>query len=468
MKRLLPVVIATALSAVAQMPNFTPPTPLIGAAMTNNTEAVRKLLAAGANPDEARFIGGRTPIFFAAMHGNRDMTEALMAKGADINATDDSGSTPLMWIAANEVADASLVEDYLLFGANLNIRNKMGETALTWAMRRGYTPVVELLKKAGATDNEVVKESAEKAIALLLKSGPQFVKVSGCYSCHNQSLPQMAYSAARTRGYAVEKAPAEYNVKAIIALFKPYIPELLKGTPAIPDPAISVSYALAGLAAENYQPDETTAAMAHLVSLQQLPDGSFGAFPARPPIESSLFSATALSLRSLQVYGKDPEPAVRKAAAWLATAKPRTTEERAMQLLGLAWADGDSAAIKRGAKDLLAEQRADGGWSPLPAIETDAYATGQAMVALKTAGQIATSDPAWQRAQAYLLRTQLEDGSWLVRTRSFPFQPYKESGFPHGKNQWISSTGTSWAVWALTLGQPVKGMESSRSTNAVE
>jgi hypothetical protein len=468
LKRLLPVVIATALSAVAQPPNFTPPTPLMGAAMGNDTASVQKLLAGGAKPDEVRFIGGRTPLFFAAMHYNREMSDALVAKGADINATDESGSTPLMWAAANEAADPALVERYLALGAHPNVKNKLGETALKWAMRRGYTPVVELLKKAGATDTEMVKESSEKAIALLLKSGPQFVKVSGCYSCHNQSLPQLAYSVARTRGYAVDKTTAEYNVKAVVALFKPFIPELLKGTPAIPDPAISVSYALVGLAAENYRPDETTAAMAHLVSLQQLPDGSFAAFPARPPIESSLFSATALSLRSLQVYGKNPEPAVRKAAAWLATAKPRTTEERAMQLLGLAWADGDSAAIKKGAKDLLAEQRADGGFSPLPAIETDAYATGQAMVALMTTGQIATSDPAWQRAQAYLLRTQLEDGSWLVRTRSFPFQPYKESGFPHGKNQWISSTGTSWAVWALTLGQPAKGMEASRSTNAVE
>jgi ankyrin repeat protein len=463
-KRLLPVVIATAMSAVAQVPNFTPPTPLIGAALTNNTDAVRKLLDAGAEPNEGRFIGGRTPIFFAMMHKNRDMADAMIAKGADVNAADESGSTPLMWAANDETGDPALVNRLLALGADPNVKNKGGETALTWAMRRGYTPVVEALKKSGATDTEMVKESAEKAIALLLKSGPQFVKVSGCYSCHNQSLPQMAYSVARTRGYAVEKAPAEYNVKAVIALFKPYVPELLKGTPAIPDPAVSVSYALVGLAAENYHPDETTAAMAHLISLQQLPDGSFGVFPARPPIESSLFSSTALSLRALQVYGKDPEPAVRKAAAWLASATPRTTEERAMQLLGLAWADGDSAAMKKGAKDLLAEQRADGGWPQLPGIETDAYATGQAMVAIMTAGQIGTSDPAWQRAQAYLLRTQLEDGSWLVRTRSFPFQPYKESGFPHGKNQWISATGTSWAVWALSLGQPVKGMEASRSS----
>ena len=40
--------------------------------------------------------------------------------------------------------------------------------------------------------------------------------------------------------------------------------------------------------------------------------------------------------------------------------------------------------------------------------------------------------------------------SW-VRSRAFPTQPYKESGFPHGKDQWISAAGTSWAAMALSL-----------------
>ena len=47
------------------------------------------------------------------------------------------------------------------------------------------------------------------------------------------------------------------------------------------------------------------------------------------------------------------------------------------------------------------------------------------------------------------MSTQLEDGSWYVRNRSIPFQPYFESGFPHGDHQFISAAGTNWATQAL-------------------
>jgi len=50
---------------------------------------------------------------------------------------------------------------------------------------------------------------------------------------------------------------------------------------------------------------------------------------------------------------------------------------------------------------------------------------------------------------------------WLVRSRSFPFQPYKESGFPHGKDQWISAAGTGWAAMALaTTIEPPKRLDT--------
>jgi hypothetical protein len=37
---------------------------------------------------------------------------------------------------------------------------------------------------------------------------------------------------------------------------------------------------------------------------------------------------------------------------------------------------------------------------------------------------------------------------------SNPFQTYFESGFPHGKDQFISITASSWAAAALGLSTP--------------
>src|SRR5262249_42760575 len=106
------------------------------------------------------------------------------------------------------------------------------------------------------------------------------------------------------------------------------------------------------------------------------------------------------------------------------------------------------------AQQLLAKQQQGGGWSQLDTPEADSYATGQALYALYTAGVLRANDEAYRKGVDFLLRTQLPDGSWLVASRSFPLQPYKESGFPHGKDQWTSAAGTSWAAMALSLAAP--------------
>ena len=134
-----------------------------------------------------------------------------------------------------------------------------------------------------------------------------------------------------------------------------------------------------------------------------------------------------------------------------------------MQLLGLAWAKAKSADLPAFTKALVAEQQKDGGWAQLPALGSDAYATGQALVALQASGQLDVNDPVYQRGVAFLLRTQREDGSWFVQSRSVPLQPYKESGFPHGKDQWISAAGTSWAAMALSLADPQPATQISEA-----
>ena len=368
MKTFAMVVSACALSATlsAQVPDFTPKTPLIGALLHNDVAEAKRLLARGADPNESGFIG-MPPIVLAIIRQDADLVRTMVASGADLNARDRSGSTVLMWAAFNETGDAGIVEELLKLGADPAATNQAGETALVWAMRRGDTPVVSALRRAEAAEAALTKASVEKAIAVLQQSASQFNRVSGCYSCHHQSLPQMAFGAARAHGIAVDEAAARQQVDVTIKMLSGVAEAALRNRDRIPDPPIGVSYALLGLAAERYEADATTAAMASVIAAWQSDDGAFHPLPAiRPPLEGDAFTATALSVRALQLYGSSPDARVARARDWLRTASPRTTQERAMQLLGLTWAHASAVDIRRSATALLAEQRPDGGWDNCP------------------------------------------------------------------------------------------------------
>jgi hypothetical protein len=90
-------------------------------------------------------------------------------------------------------------------------------------------------------------------------------------------------------------------------------------------------------------------------------------------------------------------------------------------------------------------------------MASDTYATGEAVFALGSAGGMAASNPVFRKGVNYLLKTQASDGSWHVRSRAIWLQPYLDSGFPYGQDQFISTAGTAWATLALTLAaEPTK------------
>jgi len=132
---------------------------------------------------------------------------------------------------------------------------------------------------------------------------------------------------------------------------------------------------------------------------------------------------------------------------------PQSTQDEAFKLMALAWSHVSEAEIARQRERVVKLQRPDGGWGQLPTMGPDAYATGQALFALSTADVPAAADP-YRRGADYLLRTQLEDGTWFVRTRALGFQAYFETGFPHGRSQFISAAATSWAAIALSATLP--------------
>ena len=129
----------------------------------------------------------------------------------------------------------------------------------------------------------------------------------------------------------------------------------------------------------------------------------------------------------------------------------KVSEDRVFRLLGLKEAGADPKEVAAAAWNLLQKQRPDGGWAQLDGGSSDAYATGSALVALHQSGELKTDSPAYRAGLAYLLKTQRPDGTWFVKSRSKPFQPYYESGFPYEKDQFISITASGWATAALVL-----------------
>jgi squalene cyclase len=101
---------------------------------------------------------------------------------------------------------------------------------------------------------------------------------------------------------------------------------------------------------------------------------------------------------------------------WLESAGPQHTEDYAYKILGLVWGGGGQDVIRKTAQELLMQQRPDGGWGQLPALASDAYATGQALTAIRTSNVITPSDPNFMRGIRFLLNSQSEDGSWYVRS----------------------------------------------------
>jgi hypothetical protein len=408
-----------------------------------------------------------------APFGHAQQLQLLLDRGADVNAkvsgvrVDVNGRTPLMLAASSDLLPVDAVRLLINRGAEVNLKGPFGETALDLARRNGNTAVVDALVKAGAQDGEAfpraavaprpgtsVRSALERSIPLLQRSDVTFIRKTGCVSCHNDTFTAMTVAVAREHGLPVDEQIAQQQLKRTASILDSTRDTFLQGF-GIPSAASNI---LVGMAAEHHPPDLATDAVAYYLKNLQLPDGRWREFwiDHRPPIQSSDITLTGAAIRALRAYAPktrraEYEKAVDRAATWLMKAQPSMTDERALQLLGLTWAGvkpGHDVIGKR-ARELLAEQRSDGGWAQLPSLTSDAYATGQALVALKEAGALRVGDAAYTRGVQFLLNTQLEDGSWYVKSRAIAFQPYFESDFPHGADQWISVAATNWAAMAL-------------------
>ena len=293
---------------------------------------------------------------------------------------------------------------------------------------------------------DALRTAARKGLALLEQTSPTFVKKGGCNSCHNQMLPAAAQAFARKHGIptgpTIEQLPPEVSEVTT----ERYIEYST-------NPVNSAGYELYAYASAGLATDARIDAQIYFVKSMQQPEGYWRTVGNRPPLSFDDFTTTAYAIHALKTYTSevqraDTETRLARARSWLLEAKPETTQERAFHLLGLAWSKSGREAQNKAAQGLRAMQQNNGGWSQLSATEADAYATGMALFALHEGG-VAASDPAYQKGLRYLLSTQAADGTWHVKSRALPVQPYFESGYPYGHDQWISAAGAAYATMAI-------------------
>jgi hypothetical protein len=378
-------------------------------------------------------------------------------------------------VLSYEPGGAQVVEYLLEKGARTDPKNETADTALSFALRFGDTPIAGMLRRAGAPEAKTairvppplaensVREAIARSLPALQRIGEPVHKLRECTSCHHNSLPALTVSMARTRGFEVDAAAARKEYESAIATARGLLnSDNLIGF-GIPDGS---PYALIGIAAESAAPNASTDSLVHQLSTRQELSGRFQGFDYRPPMEYTAITFTATALRAMQLYtlpGRAAEfkDRIQRASRWLAAQTPRDTEEHALRLMGLSWAGAVKPALDQAAKTLIALQREDGGWAQTSTLYTDAYATGQSLYALHLSG-VPASDAAYQRGVSFLLKTQRPNGSWYVTSRSHPVQPLIDAGYPYIHHQWISAAAGAWSTMALLATMPGNSLLAHR------
>jgi hypothetical protein len=307
------------------------------------------------------------------------------------------------------------------------------------------------------TPNQGVREAAAKAVRLIDRTSANFLTKRACFTCHTQTLSAMVLRDARDVGIEIDEANFKRQYERAI--------EDLTGTRVD-----TKGYALWALDIGRHAPDGNTEAMVEYILNYQKELGPWKTTVDRPPTEASNFTTNYVALRGLNRYGTAKQQAgiARRATAvrqWLESATAAHTEDQVFRLRLAHELKLPADKVDGYVQKLLTEQHADGGWAQKRGMEPDAYATGSVLVALHEAGGLSCQHSAWLRGLGYLLRTQQPDGSWHVVSRVKPLMEYFESGFPHGKDQFISAFATGWATEALLMAlaqeRPAAGRRSS-------
>lgn len=310
---------------------------------------------------------------------------------------------------------------------------------------------------AGADSSKTpgLQKAIDRGLAFLVNDAQAWRDEHKCASCHHAGMVIWSMREAKQRGHAVDES--------VLAELTKWVADSGPGKSSIPRPegrpkafnTKAVYFALALGADPN--PDAASqkgmALMIKTVVEDQIDSGSWVAWPeTRPPMfgasDESMSALATLALHAAAPRDESAKAARDKGIEWLAQTKT-DDDPQSIALRLILWAKTGRPAAERDplVQRILQRQNADGGWSQAKEMPSDAWATGQALYALAHAG-IGSGDARIQRAQAFLVKTQRDDGSWPMTSR--PAKP----GDKGAKNLVpIIGAGSAWAILGLVCSQ---------------
>ncbi len=277
-------------------------------------------------------------------------------------------------------------------------------------------------------------------------------------------MPLWALSEADRQGYRIDKKYLADTFESLLGSKDKLLASKIFPNPAAPpDPrpqgrGLNMGLPFLAVAARSLPAlkdgqKQSLKRIAEEIVKKQQPDGSWEFFATlrRPPINESQTTDAAWIIMALEGETGPDAPialreALKKAIAWLDAAKSSDLhQDKVLKLLLAVRAGKPRKTMQTTIDELLALQRADGGWSQtVPELKSDAFATGQTLYALSLAGYTAER-PALQRGMDFLVATQKPDGSWPMLSRSTP------NGSPGSAKLLtpITCAASSWATIGL-------------------
>jgi hypothetical protein len=318
---------------------------------------------------------------------------------------------------------------------------------------------------AAAASPEQVQQSVARSIAFLEADAVRWMNEHNCNSCHHAPMMIWSLNEAQRQGYTINADALARGTNEVLGGLEQMIKTGVLRDPAQPPSphayanAVRMGAVFVAVGADampshsEIQKDGLDLITKHILEKQR-EDGSWEFFGNRPPIAESQATDAAWIVLALEAAANRPgasestRAALDKAKAWLAAAKLPDSHQAKVLALLLAIRGGQPRERWQPLVDqLLALEKADGGWSQTPDMASDGLATGQTLYALTLAG---VDRGRLARGVAFLVSAQKDDGSWPMASRP----TLDGKGGPCDYLVPITYAGSAWATLGLLRATP--------------